>query len=614
VTESSSKKLRLKRESAIDSASFGLAEKPIATVLVDTGVVHLNDPYDYLIPIHLSETAVPGSLIEVHFGSRVTQGYVLDRRDGETSALKFIDKVLSPLAIYVGETREVIERAAKRYACSVWDLITTALPARAISVEKRFSQHQEHGPEPAASLTREYSILQPGSSYVDQLIAILRESRKRGSVLVVVPDYSDLRRLSMVAERELGEEILVFDESLTKSERYRSYLRAREGEAQVFLGTRSSIFTPLPPGSTIIIYSENEPAMWEKRYPAWNVRDMALLRAKNHSVHFASHAPSLEILRLAHEGWLEERTNSNVDSWRPRFTFEDSARSPEEVIRTGLKRGPVLITVARKGYINSFSCNTCRNIAHCSCGARLRFQSAGKIQCPLCSLMYSDWKCDHCGGSVPRATARGGERISEELRIKFPNVAVSFAHSDHRMDSYLKPDGIVVSTNGTEPLGRYAAVLLMDGAILFSSVGLRDDEEAKRAWFSAAAMSDNQGEVYVSFPSAHPASQSLMRWSTEPLASVELTERNEAGLPPFFRIAVLAGPTKEIESIKSGFEESQLFSHISVSTASGTESLLHVRTSLARGTEFEDFFHTFQRVRSLKNLPKISLRIDPYEF
>jgi len=613
MAEPSARKLRLKRENAPLERALAAID-PVARILVDTGVTHLNEPYDYLVSELLDTHVQPGALVEVHFGNRVTQGYVLERLSAPTSGLKFIDSVISSLPIYQGELRALIEKGAKRYACSPWDVIGTAIPSRTISVEKRFSATN---PIPtrinSIKSVHKQTVLTPGQSYVTQLLDLMCSAVSTGSVLLVVPDYADLQRVSERVEAELGQEALVFNEELTKSERYRFFLRAWSGEAKVIVGTRSAIFTPLPAGSTIIVYSENEPSHWEKRHPGWNTRDIALLRAGDHSLHFVSHSPSLEILRLAHSGWLQGEESKRTKDWNPRITYEATVRTPERVIREALSKCSVLMTIARKGYINSFSCIKCRNIAHCSCGARLKYQSAGEIVCPLCSNNFSHWKCDHCGGSTPRALSRGGERLVEELRISFSNIPIVFSKADHRVPQHSGP-GIVVATNGAEPMGEYAAVLLMDGPILFSSLGLRDDEEAKRAWFSAAAMANGDGEIYISFPVEDPISQSLTRWSVEPIATAELHERNSAGLPPYFRIATLTGPQSELESLKSTFSESSLFSHVSISTTGNSDSILHLRAPIERSSDFEEFFASFQRVRSLKSLPLIAVRIDPYSF
>ena len=46
---------------------------PIASVLVDTPVSHLEGIYDYLVPQHLSDTATVGTKVLIEFGKGRTE-------------------------------------------------------------------------------------------------------------------------------------------------------------------------------------------------------------------------------------------------------------------------------------------------------------------------------------------------------------------------------------------------------------------------------------------------------------------------------------------------------------------------------------------------------------
>ena len=60
---------------------------PIASVLVDTPVSHLEGIYDYLVPQHLSDTATVGTKVLIEFGKGRTEGLLLSRKaESEQSA------------------------------------------------------------------------------------------------------------------------------------------------------------------------------------------------------------------------------------------------------------------------------------------------------------------------------------------------------------------------------------------------------------------------------------------------------------------------------------------------------------------------------------------------
>ena len=90
------KPLKLRREKA-QSFRPRAASNPIARVLVDHQIVHLEQVYEYEVPELFDATASIGALVEVEFGHILTQGVILERRQTPESAgnLKELLKVLS---------------------------------------------------------------------------------------------------------------------------------------------------------------------------------------------------------------------------------------------------------------------------------------------------------------------------------------------------------------------------------------------------------------------------------------------------------------------------------------------------------------------------------------
>ena len=134
------KLFRLKAEVAPASSGPRASVLPYARVRVDTGVFHLDQLFDYQIPEKLSDAIQVGVRVQLPFGSRETEGIVVDRvvapeRAGE---LKSITKVLSIVPIATSRSLDLIDSVAKHYACNPWDVIRSAIPPRVASVEKNF--------------------------------------------------------------------------------------------------------------------------------------------------------------------------------------------------------------------------------------------------------------------------------------------------------------------------------------------------------------------------------------------------------------------------------------------------------------------------------------------
>src|SRR5690606_19008590 len=52
---------------------------PVAQVLVDVPLAHLDRPFDYLVPATMADAAVPGARVKVRFAGQDVDGFVLAR-------------------------------------------------------------------------------------------------------------------------------------------------------------------------------------------------------------------------------------------------------------------------------------------------------------------------------------------------------------------------------------------------------------------------------------------------------------------------------------------------------------------------------------------------------
>ncbi len=606
------KPLRLKVQKAQTHSVVETAEHlPVLRVMVDTDVFHLDEPYDYLLPARLTHVVHVGSLVRVPFGGRTCTGLVIDRiSESQTSGLKHIEEALTSIPVLSRDSIALLRGAATRYACSLWDLMPDAVPTRVQSVEKLFQNSSDSSNSTHAQPSHSLQILSAGRSYSEQIVELATTAMKEGQVLIIVPDEKELNIVSTEVKSKLGVEPLIFNSQLSKSDRFRNHLKALYQKPEIVVGTRNSIFTHLDGGSTIIIFQDGDASLVSRRNPEWNVRDIALLRAKQVNLIFASFTPTLEVARLVELGWLTLHQSSTPAM---QISCEESDPRFHPVISAGLKKGSVLVTVASAGYVNSFACQRCRNHALCSCGGRLVISATRQVECSLCEKKFSDWSCLHCDGKSPRAISRGSARIAQELGSAHPGTSVLVSSGKNRID--LLPEGkhLVISTNGAEPVGQYSAVILLGGDSLFNRVGLHAEETARRDWFTALSMLQPGGLGYISLPHSHPVSQSLIKWSLYPQITQEIVERGAAHLPPYFRLTTVEGSNSEITALRQICEELPLFKALSSLRVDAENSKLLLRSAVEDSEKVSQFFYDFKRVRSLKALPHLKIRLDPYE-
>ncbi|MET8758671.1 primosomal protein N' [Lentzea sp. NPDC004782] len=105
---------------------------PVARIVVDVPLAHLDRPFDYAVPSELDTAAVPGSRVRVRFAGQLVDGYLLER--AETSdygkKLAFIEKVVSPEPVLSPEIAALARAVADRYAGSMIDVLRLAIPPR----------------------------------------------------------------------------------------------------------------------------------------------------------------------------------------------------------------------------------------------------------------------------------------------------------------------------------------------------------------------------------------------------------------------------------------------------------------------------------------------------
>jgi primosomal protein N' (replication factor Y) len=168
-----------------------------------------------------------------------------------------------------------------------------------------------------------------------------------------------------------------------------------------------------------------------------------------------------------------------------------------------------------------------------------------------------------------------------------------------------------------EPEGDYAAVLLMDGEQIFGRTGLRSDEMGELHWLKAANKVVPGGTLYVSLPLEHPLSQSLIRGSSGARYLQLLREREEAHLPPNFRLIAIEGEPKEISQASDFLHQEQQadeVEYLGPLDVAPQKSRLVVKFPVESGNRTVRLIHEFNRVRSLQGQGVLRVSVDPLDF
>lgn len=581
-----------------------------------------------------------GIRVEVEFGASLQEGIVIDRVESSANAgnLKQVLKVLSPNPVATSQTLELFRLVARRWAGSPYDVIRSAIPPRIASVDReKFADESsiQFLSEPPSSHTKEFSQHQirafwalPPSAPRQRLIADLVVTRSRfGQVLLIVPDERELiaieqELLLYVSEKNMAR----LDGGLTRSQRYRNFLRVTKGQVNIVLGLRGAIFAPLKANVTIIVAGESSESLHDPRVPGWNAKDVALMRSSETDANLilVGYSPSLEVARLIESGWLghiSSKTRREVVAIPPAMgELIPSGAFP--IIRKALKNGPVLFLVPRKGYGNSVLCNKCRNIALCTCGGRLELTGSGESpRCVLCRTAYEEWKCRWCQSGEIYLASRGIDRFAEEIGRSFPNFPIINSSGEHIVESVPSTPCLVVSTPGSQPRNYdgYSAVALLEGLRFFGHSELRSTENSREIFFQSAALAASTSPVFVSFTPTHPIVAALTRWDASPLVRKELSEREEMHFPPYYRFICIDLETKEAVKFQTGLVQAQRDDRVGQEVQitgpyekSKELSRIILSAPVTTAASVVDFVHELQRRRSISRKPLFTIRVDPY--
>jgi len=603
-------------------------DNPFVRLWVDTGVFHLDSMYDYSVPESLSAFIDVGVRVQVPFNGREVEALVIERVDSSevVGRIKPVTKILSVYPVATKLSIELISKTAKHWCTNPFDIIRSAIPPRVASIDKteKFEQSQAT-PKKKGAQELSFVAFSPHSNPWETIASLASQALNLGSVLVIAPDEKDIDAISESVKR-LGVTCIRLDSSQSRAQRYANYLRAISSDSAIVIGARGAVFTPIKDLATIIVYKESSHEHYEIRSPGWNVRDVVNMRRDIEGLNliFTGYVPSLEISRLIEEKAVIYK-NSPQRVLVKAHSSDDGALLPGGIfgdIRKALKQGPVLFLAARKGYGNALLCAHCKNLAVCSCGARLSVSAkAAAPTCGICAKSYPSWSCAWCQRNKQYLASRGIERAAEELSRAFPGVPVVLSFGDVIKSRVEGKSSIVIATPGAAPQtpGGYAAVVILEALKLFAHPDLRAQERARELFFETAAMTRSDGLVLLCMDQSHPIVSSLMRWNPSLMIQSELTERSEIPLPPYVSSFVITGPLNEFTSIASGLRKAiedsrippsvKLFGPISLGKSNAKLVLYCIREDARVVTEF---LHELQRRRSIAQKEYLAIRVDPY--
>ena len=424
-----------------------------------------------------------------------------------------------------------------------------------------------------------YGVTGSGKTEV-YMQAMQKQLAKGRQCLILVPEIGlTPQTLSRLTER-FECPIRTLHSGLSDSERLDSWNMAREGQAGILIGTRSSVFSPFSDLGIIIVDEEHDSSFKQQEGFKYSARDLAILRAKKGSIPIilGSATPSLETLQNVHAKKYKQLSllKTAADTPLPSRLLIDTSKQRlihglSETLLAKIKKHldakkQVLVFINRRGFAPALSCQNCGWVAECN---NCMSQKTVHIHPPsICCHHCGDVsplpkKCPICNLSKLETLGVGTQKLETFLKDHFKGTPVFRIDRDstrhkNQLNEMLAQIAIGESCLmiGTQMIAKghhFPNITLV--AVINADTGLFSPDFRGQEYMAQTitqvsgrtGRANQEGEVIIQTRHAsHIALQNLMRGGYNESARIILEERKNGKMPPFCRLAIIKANSRAL--------------------------------------------------------------------
>jgi primosomal protein N' (replication factor Y) len=426
--------------------------------------------------------------------------------------------------------------------------------------------------------------------YLEWLKTILRE--KESQCLILVPEINLTPQLEKIIEEVfVGEDITVLHSNITPAKRNLAWWKIQNGLSRVIVGTRLSIFAPIPNLKGIVVDEEHDYSYKQQEGLRYNARDLAIWRASdcNIPIVLTTATPSsetwqkveqnkikvLELTKKAKKGATPTKIHLiNLIQAKKTKTVDENGISEEVkkiIEKTWKNNKQSLIYINRRGYSPILHCGACNWKTECKrCSAwMVVHKKRGKtnqleMQCHHCGLVSEPPKaCPICGNQDLSPIGMGTQKIEEYFEKQYPEIEIIRIDSDSTKSKrgatelFEKVhDGKPYLIIGTQMISKghdfqnIQNVIILDVDKSLYSQDYRAVEKIFSQLVQVSGRSGRSGEsiesnVYIQTEFVeHPIFSSLIANTYDQFFDEILQERRQANLPPYSYQALIIVESK----------------------------------------------------------------------
>ena len=272
--------------------------------------------------------------------------------------------------------------------------------------------------------------------YFSLMESVLAQNKQ---VLLLVPEIGLTPQLINRIKSRFSQAMVAMHSRLNDTERHLAWWHAKEGDAQIVVGTRSAVFSNFKNLGLIIIDEEHDASFKQQDGVRYQARDVAVYRASQLGIPIVlgSATPSLESYSNAHSGRykllsLTERA-SQVDL--PQIELIDLNRQPSvdglspamlnEISQTLKNKKQVMLFLNRRGYAPVLYCKSCGQSTKCHrCDSHLTLhRRINRMRCHHCGYEGRIInQCGSCKSTEMVEVGEGTQRVEDAIECRFPGA------------------------------------------------------------------------------------------------------------------------------------------------------------------------------------------------
>ncbi|MFA5188339.1 MAG: primosomal protein N' [Patescibacteria group bacterium] len=533
--------------------------------------------FDYIIPEELRSEIKVGQLVEIPFRNKMVKGVILGLAESskyESIKLKQISKIVEPIPLLATWQITLIKDLSQYYFVSmatILKMLIPEIPKKVRLSRKKILQELNFlsAPKSEIALEQFYNSAKPillrcykFEDKIGAYLALIKKVLKQDKQIVIIaPTLNELNKIYQYLG-DFKEEVSVFLNDLPKNKYYYEWLRIKNSQAKIILGTRSAIFAPFKNLDLIIIDEEdNENHKQEEPNPRYNVKTIALKLQKLiiAKVIFTARTPSMASLHnVALKEWQFYEINKPKD-W-PKIKIIDrqiefkkgnySIFSEEllKCIEYNLKRAQrIFLFLNRKGLATVLSCKDCGYLANCpTCKLPLTCQVSKELVCHHCNYKQDIFLfCPQCKSPNIKITGTGTAKVELEISKLFPQARVLKLDIDSPLNNKKIADyDIIIGTQYAFDYLNWKEINLACALNADTLLYLPDYRSAEKTFNLLAglaiSMADPKKEFLVqTFSADNYIFYDLPALDYKTFYKKEITERQDLHYPPVAKLVKL---------------------------------------------------------------------------